>query len=54
MNYLPILLVLAGLLVVVAFMAGPGEKRGQLIRNILLTLAALIVGVLLLGVMASR
>ena len=54
MRYLPMLLVLGGLLVVVAFMAGPGERRAELVRNMLLTLVVLAVLVLLFGLVARQ
>ncbi len=50
MRYLPILLVMGGLLVVVVFMAGEGDKRKQVAINIALTIVVLIVLTLLMGV----
>ena len=49
MRYLPILLVMAGLMIVVVFMAGDAEKRKQLAINIALTIAVLIVLALVMG-----
>lgn len=54
MRYLPMLLALGGLLAVVAFMAGPGEKRAELVRNMALTLAVLAVLVFLFGLVARQ
>jgi hypothetical protein len=54
MRYLPILGVLVGLLVIVSFMAGPGEKRIELIRNMGITLGVLVVLVLLFGLVARQ
>jgi hypothetical protein len=54
MRYLPILGVLVGLLVIVSFMAGPGEKRIELIRNMAITLGVLVVLVLLFGLVARQ
>lgn len=54
MRYLPILLVLAGLLVVVTVMAGPGEKRVELIRNMAITIGVLMVLVFLFGLVARQ
>ena len=49
MRYLPILLVMAGLMIVVVFMAGDAEKRKQLAINMALTIAVLIVLALVMG-----
>lgn len=54
MRYLPLLLVLAGLLVIVIFMAGPGEKRIQAARNIGLTIVVLMVLTLLFGLITRQ
>ena len=54
MRYLPILGVLVGLLVIVSFMAGPGEKRIELIRNMAITLGVLVVLVLVFGLVARQ
>lgn len=54
MRYLPILAVLVGLLVIVSFMAGPGERRLELIRNMAITLGVLVVLVLLFGLVARQ
>lgn len=54
MRYLPMLLVLAGLLVVVTFMAGPGKRRTELIRNMVITLGVLVILVLLFGLVARQ
>jgi hypothetical protein len=54
MRYLPMLLVLGGLLVVVAFMAGPGGKRAELVRNMAITLVVLAVLVFLFGLVARQ
>ena len=54
MRYLPMLLVLGGLLVVVTFMAGPGERKTELIRNMAITLAVLVVLVFLFGLVARQ
>ena len=54
MRYLPILGVLVGLLVVVSFMAGPGERRMELLRNMAITLGILVVLVFLFGLVAQQ
>lgn len=54
MRYLPLLAVIFGLLIVVAFMAGPGERRIEVARNMALTMAVLVVLVLLLGLVARN
>jgi hypothetical protein len=52
-RYLPILLVMSGLLIVVVFMAGDPDKRKQVAINIGLTIAVLIVLTLLMGVVTK-
>ena len=54
MRYLPMLGVTAGLLILVTFMAGPGEKRAEVARNMALTLGILIVLVFLFGLVARQ
>lgn len=54
MRYLPLVLVIAGLLLVVTLMAGPGERRTELVRNMALTLGVLVVLVFLFGLVARQ
>lgn len=54
MRYLPMLGVMALLLLFVVFMAGPGEKRGELVRNMAITLGVLVVLVFLFGLVARQ
>ena len=54
MRYLPMLAVTAGLLILVTFMAGPGEKRAKLARNMAVTLGVLVVLVFLFGLVARQ
>lgn len=54
MRFLPMLLVTGGLLVLVIFMAGPGERRTQTARNIAVTLGVLVVLVFLFGLVARQ
>jgi hypothetical protein len=54
MRYVPILLVMLGLLVLVTFMAGPGERRAELVRNMAITLVVLVVLVFLFGLVARQ
>jgi len=54
MRSLPMLVVVAGLLVVVILMAGPGEKRVEVARNIAITLGVLVVLVFLFGLVARQ
>jgi hypothetical protein len=48
------LLAMGGLMVVVVFMAGPGEKRATAARNMGLTIVVLFVLALLFGLVAKR
>jgi len=54
MRYLPMLAVTTGLLVLVVFMAGPGERRTEAARNIGITLGILVVLVFLFGLVARQ
>lgn len=54
MRYLPMLGVLVGLLIIVIFMAGPGQRRVEVARNMALTLAVLVVLVFLFGLVARQ
>ena len=52
MRYIPILATMAGLLILVIFMSGSGEKRTEAARNIAITLGVLVVLVFLFGLVA--
>jgi len=54
MRYLPMLVATAGLLILVVFMAGPGERRMEVARNIGVTLGILVVLVFLFGLVARQ
>lgn len=54
MRYLPMIGVLAGLLIVVSFMAGPGERRKELVRNMAITIGVLVILVFLFGLVARQ
>ena len=54
MRYAPILLAMAGLLIVVIIMAGPGERRITAARNIGLTIVILLALALLFGLVARQ
>ena len=54
MRYLPMLGVTALLLGLVIFMAGPGERRAEVARNMAITLAVLVVLVFLFGLVARQ
>ncbi len=54
MRYLPLLLAIGGLMLIVVFMAGPGEKRAAAARNMGLTLVVLFVLALVFGLVAKR
>jgi hypothetical protein len=54
MRYLPMIGVLAGLLIVVSLMAGPGERRKEMVRNMAITIAVLVVLVFLFGLVARQ
>lgn len=54
MRYLPMLAALVGLLVIVIFMAGDGEKRAEVARNMAITLGILVVLVFLFGLVARQ
>ena len=54
MRYLPMILVLAGLLIMVTFMAGPGKRRAELVRNMAITIGVLVVLVFLFGLVARQ
>ncbi|MBW3595429.1 MAG: hypothetical protein KY391_07600 [Actinobacteria bacterium] len=54
MRYLPMLAATAGLLILVIFMAGPGERRTEVARNMAITLGVLVVLVFLFGLVARQ
>ena len=54
MRYLPMLGVIALLLGLVVLMAGPGERRGEVARNIAITIGVMIFLVLLMGLVARQ
>ena len=54
MRYLPMLGVLSLLLILVIFMAGPGEKRAEVARNMAITIGVLVVLVFLFGLVARQ
>lgn len=54
MRYLPMLLAMGGLMLLVIFMAGPGERRATAARNMGLTLVVLFVLAMLFGLVARR
>ena len=54
MRYVPMLAATAGLLILVVFMAGPGERRTEVARNIGITLGVLLVLVFLFGLVARE
>ena len=54
MRYLPMLGVLVLLMGFVIMMAGEGEKRVELARNIAITIAVMVVLVLLFGLVARQ
>ena len=54
MRYLPMLATMIALLGLVIFMAGPGEKRAEVARNMAITLGVLVVLVFLFGLVARQ
>ena len=54
MRYVPMLATMAGLLILVIFMSGTGERRTQAARNIAVTLGVLVVLVFLFGLVARQ
>ena len=52
MRYVPMLATMAGLLILVIFMSGSGERRTEAARNIAITLGVLVVLVFLFGLVA--
>ena len=52
MRYVPMLATMAGLLLLVIFMSGSGERRAEAARNIAITLGVLLVLVFLFGLVA--
>ena len=54
MRYLPMLATMIALLALVIFMAGPGEKRAEVARNMAITIGVLVVLVFLFGLVARQ
>ena len=54
MDYVPMLAALIGLVVIVIFMAGPGEKRAEIARNMAITLGVLVILVFLFALVARQ
>ena len=54
MRYLPMAGTLVALLVLVIFMAGPGERRAEVARNMALTIGVLVILVFLFGLVARQ
>ncbi len=54
MRYFPMLAVTVGLLILVIFMAGSGDKRVEIARNIAITIGVLVVLVFLFTLVARQ